>query len=145
MGDESGDAEFSNVAKNLALRLETGEMETESFGAGEVNNRDNESEDLAGNGRPSGTLNAPVKDEDKNRIKDDIREGAGNGRGHGESRRTIGANDRVEHISEHVDREESEDDIEVLLSVENVVGASPEESKNLVGENEAERDEDHAD
>ena len=127
------------------MRFETFELEAESFCAGEIDNRNDESEDLTGNGRPSGTLDAPVEDENENRVKDDIRHGTSNGCNHSEGRGAVGTNDGVEHVAEHINREEGEDNIEILLGIEQVVSASAKEAENLIGKNETERDKDKTD
>ena len=95
---------------------------------------------MTSNSRPSSTRNAPIQNEDKNRIKNNIRHSTCDRRNHSESRSAVSANDGIQHIAEHVDWEEAENNEEILPGVDKVLAGCTEEAKNLITKSKPECD-----
>ena len=99
---------------------------------------------MTGNSRPGSTLNSPVQNEDKNRIKDNVRHSTRNRRNHSESRSAVSTNDGIQHVAEHVDWKEADDNIIILTCIDDIVSSGTSEIEDLVAEDETEHNNDNA-
>ena len=101
---------------------------------------------LPEHGRNGRAHHAPLADEQKDRVEDDIHDGPGQRGEHGKARTAIGADHRVHGLSEHIKRDAERDPEEIFLRKAErlVIHPSAENSQKRIAQQQVDRHQDKA-
>ena len=135
LSQETAYAQGQEATRQPDVRPEAVPIQAHRPGVEQVPHREDGGDDLPDDSGYSGAHHAPLEDEDEQGVKDDVQHRTGQGGGHGELRASVGADDGVHGLSEHVEGDAQGDPEEVLLGALHgaLVDVAAEGVENRVG------------